>query len=97
MYWALSFAVKFFRPISHQVATSGTPPSFSQALHYYKNGEPLEDHQGMQAFIRRMGCYKHVLDMLQRLLDTAAASAAAAATAPALPKSPGKKERRWKN
>ena len=58
------------------------------ALHYYKNGEPMEDPQGLQAFATRMGCYKHVLDMLRRLLDThMAASNLSSSQAP--PKMPG--------
>ena len=44
------------------------------ALHFYKNGEPMEDQQGLQAFIARMSAYKHILDMLGRLLDTGSAS-----------------------
>lgn len=40
------------------------------ALHYYKNGEPMEDQQGLQAYMARMTCYKHVLEMLHKLLNT---------------------------
>lgn len=55
------------------------------ALHYYKNGEPMEDHQGMQAFITRMSCYKNILEMLRRLLDTSTSHP----MNPSVPKSPG--------
>ena len=58
------------------------------ALHFYKNGEPMEDQQGLQAFIARMSAYKHILDMLGRLLDTGSASHPL--SNPSLvPKSPG--------
>ena len=30
------------------------------ALHFYKNGEPNEDQQGLQAYMTRTACYKHV-------------------------------------
>lgn len=38
------------------------------ALHYYKNREPAEDHEGYMAFAARMKCYKEigtVLDQVQ--------------------------------
>ena len=57
------------------------------ALHYYKNGESVDDHQGLNAFITRMGCYKHILEMLRRLLDTSASAPHTSSST--LPKSPG--------
>ena len=30
------------------------------ALHFYKNGEPNDDQQGLQAYMTRTACYKHV-------------------------------------
>lgn len=42
------------------------------ALHFYKNGEPPEDVQGMQAFISRSSAYKQVTYMLKRLMESSA-------------------------
>jgi nuclear pore complex protein Nup155 len=39
------------------------------ALHYYKNGEPNEDQQGMQAYLARTSAYKQVTAMLRQLLS----------------------------
>ena len=58
------------------------------ALHYYKNGEPAEDHQGLQAFVARTSAYKHVTYMLRRLLD-ASNIASIPNTATKIPLSPG--------
>lgn len=55
------------------------------ALHYYKKNEPMEDQQGHQAFVNRMNCYKHVLEILRRLIDTGRAHP----MSPSVPKSPG--------
>ncbi|XP_038049552.1 nuclear pore complex protein Nup155-like isoform X2 [Patiria miniata] len=38
------------------------------ALHYYKNGKPPEDMQGMQAFMARCECYRCVTDILDELV-----------------------------
>ncbi|CAL1535434.1 unnamed protein product, partial [Lymnaea stagnalis] len=37
------------------------------ALHFYHNGEPQEDIQGMKAYIARMDCYKHLTNTLSYL------------------------------
>ncbi|XP_014679572.1 PREDICTED: nuclear pore complex protein Nup155-like, partial [Priapulus caudatus] len=39
------------------------------ALHYYKNGEPPDDQQGMEAFAIRSDCYACITDTLRRLLE----------------------------
>lgn len=57
------------------------------ALHYYKNGESIDDHQGFQSFVTRMACYKHILEMQRRLLETSASAPHSSSSA--LPKSPG--------
>ena len=44
------------------------------ALHFYKNGEPHEDQQGMQAYMNRTGCYKHVTNMIRQLMSTSEAA-----------------------
>ncbi|XP_071835712.1 nuclear pore complex protein Nup155-like [Apostichopus japonicus] len=54
------------------------------ALHYYKNGKPPSDHQGMQAFSARYECYKSITDILDELLTTSTA-----ATASPVPARPG--------
>ena len=43
--------------------------------------------QGLNAFVTRMSCYKYILEMLRRLLDTSASAPHASAST--LPKSPG--------
>ena len=55
------------------------------ALHYYKNGEPMEDQQGLQAFMARMSCYKYILEILRKLLDTSISHP----MSPSVPKQPG--------
>lgn len=67
------------------LAAAGKKDPQSVALHYYKKGEPREDQQGYQAFANRMNCYRHVLEMLRRLLDTSSAHP----MSPSVPKSPG--------
>ncbi len=53
------------------------------ALHYYKNGEPNEDQQGMDAFLMRTSCYKHVTAMLRQLLSlSSGAGPSSSATGP---------------
>ena len=54
------------------------------ALHFYKNGEPQEDQQGLQAFVARSACYKHVTFMLKKLWESSHPHAHAAS-----PLSPG--------
>jgi len=53
------------------------------ALHFYKNGEPPEDHQGMQAFIARAGSYKHITFMLKKLLESSSAPSQSASSSAA--------------
>ncbi|CAH1772348.1 unnamed protein product [Owenia fusiformis] len=43
------------------------------ALHYYRNGEPPEDTQGMQAFIIRRESYRFITELLGYFLNTSAA------------------------
>ncbi|ROT82841.1 hypothetical protein C7M84_023992 [Penaeus vannamei] len=38
------------------------------ALHYYKNNEPADDHQGYMAFTSRMECYRVIMDQLNQLV-----------------------------
>ena len=45
----------------------------------------MEDQQGMQAYITRLTCYRHILDMLRRLQDTSGAHRLSST----VPKSPG--------
>ena len=44
------------------------------ALHFYKNGEPAEDQQGVQAYMIRTSCYKHVTAMIRQLMSTSDAA-----------------------
>lgn len=55
------------------------------ALHYYNNGEPPDDNQGLQAYLNRMECYKSVMEVLGQLLSITASHP----QAPNVPKSPG--------
>lgn len=55
------------------------------ATHYYRNGEPLEDRQGLQAYASRMECYKAVIDTLGFLMNLSASHP----QSPSIPKSPG--------
>ncbi|XP_059140242.1 nuclear pore complex protein Nup155-like [Physella acuta] len=54
------------------------------AIHFYQNGEPPEDIQGMQAYIARMECYKCITDTLNYL----SASSNSRQT-PSVPSQPG--------
>lgn len=56
-----------------------------RALHYYKNNEPAEDHQGYMAFTARMECYRVLLNQLDQLVGTGAAPPAS----PSVPTRPG--------
>ncbi|KAK8391628.1 hypothetical protein O3P69_017278 [Scylla paramamosain] len=56
-----------------------------RALHYYKNNEPAEDHQGYMAFTARMECYRVLMDQLNQLVGTGAAPPAS----PSVPTRPG--------
>lgn len=38
------------------------------ALHFYKNGEPNEDQQGLQAYVARTAAYKHITNMIRQLM-----------------------------
>ena len=40
------------------------------ALHFYKNGEPNEDQQGLQAYVARTSAYKHITHMIRQLLTS---------------------------
>ncbi|XP_054719689.1 nuclear pore complex protein Nup155-like [Uloborus diversus] len=55
------------------------------ALHYYKNGEPQDDQQGMQAFINRMKCYKNVIEAIKDLMLLSMSHP----QSPSIPKVPG--------
>ena len=44
------------------------------ALHFYKNGEPNEDQQGLQAFVARTSAYKHITNMIRQLMSSNEAS-----------------------
>ncbi|XP_033636336.1 nuclear pore complex protein Nup155-like [Asterias rubens] len=55
------------------------------ALHHYKNGKPLEDVQGFQAFTARYECYKCITDILDELLLLSQTHP----TSPAVPTHPG--------
>jgi len=39
------------------------------ALHYYRNGEQMEDQQGYYAFVTRNECYKLLLEIYERLVQ----------------------------
>ncbi|CAB4057770.1 NUP155 [Lepeophtheirus salmonis] len=56
------------------------------ALHYYKNNEPNEDDQGLEAFMTRMSCYGYITEMLRKLLDT---GSILPGNVPGVPRSPG--------
>ncbi|KAG0722258.1 Nuclear pore complex protein Nup155 [Chionoecetes opilio] len=56
-----------------------------RALHFYKNSEPTEDHQGYVAFSARMECYRVLIDQLNQLVGTGAAPPAS----PSVPTRPG--------
>lgn len=55
------------------------------ALHYYRNGEPPEDHQGYIAFTTRVECYRVMLSQLNQLVGTAVVTPAS----PSIPSRPG--------
>ncbi|GFS70486.1 nuclear pore complex protein Nup155 [Nephila pilipes] len=55
------------------------------ALHYYKNGEPQDDHQGQQAFANRMKCYKYIIDSMNDLRSQSVSHP----QSPSIPKVPG--------
>ncbi|KAG1694110.1 Nuclear pore complex protein Nup155 [Nymphon striatum] len=55
------------------------------AVHYYKNGEPVEDQQGMQACFMRAEAYKIITDLLGQLLT----SSMSHPQSPSVPKQPG--------
>ncbi|KAK4316417.1 hypothetical protein Pmani_012431 [Petrolisthes manimaculis] len=55
------------------------------ALHYYKNNEPADDHQGYMAFTARMECYRLIIDQLNQLVGTGAAPP----SSPSVPTRPG--------
>uniref|UniRef100_A0A0B7BCT5 Nucleoporin Nup133/Nup155-like N-terminal domain-containing protein n=1 Tax=Arion vulgaris TaxID=1028688 RepID=A0A0B7BCT5_9EUPU len=55
------------------------------AVHFYQNGEPQEDLQGMQAYIARMECYKSIIDTLSYLWSASVSHP----QAPSVPQSPG--------
>ncbi|XP_071953322.1 nuclear pore complex protein Nup155-like [Antedon mediterranea] len=45
------------------------------ALHYYKNGQPAELKKGMDAFVKRLECYKCITDIFESLLNASQALA----------------------
>ncbi|CAB1318328.1 unnamed protein product, partial [Coregonus sp. 'balchen'] len=53
--------------------------------HFYKNGEPEEDHAGALAFQERLSCYKCITDTMQELVN----QSKAAPQSPSVPKQPG--------
>ncbi|XP_051907367.1 nuclear pore complex protein Nup155 [Hippocampus zosterae] len=53
--------------------------------HFYKNGEPEEDHTGQLAFQERLLCYKCITDTMQELVN----QSKAAPQSPSVPKQPG--------
>lgn len=55
------------------------------ATHFYRNGEPQEDRQGLQAYASRMDCYKAILDTLGHLMSLSASHP----QSPSIPKTPG--------
>ncbi|KAK2179646.1 hypothetical protein NP493_478g02009 [Ridgeia piscesae] len=54
-------------------------------LHFYKNGEPPADSEGMIAYSNRMDCYKCITETLNYLLSTSLSHP----QAPSVPKLPG--------
>ena len=40
------------------------------ALHFYKNGEPNEDQQGLQAYVARTSAYKYITNMIRQLMNS---------------------------
>ncbi|XP_066949536.1 nuclear pore complex protein Nup155 isoform X2 [Macrobrachium rosenbergii] len=55
------------------------------ALHYYKNNEPAEDHQGYVAFTSRMECYRVIMDQLNQLVGAGVVPP----SSPSVPSRPG--------
>ncbi|KAG7173878.1 Nuclear pore complex protein Nup155-like [Homarus americanus] len=55
------------------------------ALHYYKNNEPTDDHQGYMAFTTRMECYSVLIDQLNQLVGSVIPTPAS----PSVPSRPG--------
>ncbi|ROT74389.1 nuclear pore complex protein Nup155 isoform X1 [Penaeus vannamei] len=55
------------------------------ALHYYKNNEPADDHQGYMAFTSRMECYRVIMDQLNQLVGAGVVPQ----TSPTVPSRPG--------
>jgi len=55
------------------------------AEHFYRNGEPQEDLQGMHAYINRKSCYRCITETLEHLLSTSLSHP----QAPSVPTSPG--------
>lgn len=58
------------------------------ALHYYKNNEPAEDHQGYMAFTSRMECYRVIMDQLNQLVGAGVAPPSSSPSVPARPGPP---------
>ncbi|XP_069168199.1 nuclear pore complex protein Nup155 [Procambarus clarkii] len=65
------------------VAAQRDPPGL--ALHYYKNNEPADDHQGYMAFTSRMECYRVIMDQLNQLVGAGVPPPAS----PSVPSRPG--------
>ncbi|KAK2140069.1 hypothetical protein LSH36_1494g00009 [Paralvinella palmiformis] len=79
-------AVRFYRGIVDLALTSAEtrdPQGF--AVHFYDNGEPSEDTQGMCAYRLRMDCYKCITETLDFLLSTSLSHP----QSPSVPSSPG--------
>ncbi|XP_005105150.1 nuclear pore complex protein Nup155 [Aplysia californica] len=55
------------------------------AIHFYQNGEPQEDIQGMQGYLARMECYKCITDTLSYLWSASVSHP----QAPSVPSQPG--------
>ncbi|XP_013792279.2 nuclear pore complex protein Nup155-like, partial [Limulus polyphemus] len=55
------------------------------AIHFYKNGEPPEDQQGLQYYSNRMECYRTVMENLSHLLTVSTSLP----QSPSIPRVPG--------
>ncbi|XP_064606018.1 nuclear pore complex protein Nup155-like [Liolophura sinensis] len=82
-----SFAsVRFYEGIVDLCLTAAQKHDPSNlALHFYKSGEPMEDTDGMQYYLKRRDCYACILETFGYLLSQSIAHP----QAPSVPKSPG--------
>jgi len=79
-------AVHFYDGIVDLCLTAaGQRDPHGRAQHFYNNGEPIDDQQGLQAYVARTDCYRTITDILGQLM----AASQSHPQAPSVPKSPG--------